>query len=36
MINGRPVTRTRLKNGDQVQIGMTRFLFQEKHPTSLA
>jgi hypothetical protein len=35
-INGRPVTRTRLKNGDQVQIGLTRFLFQEKHPTSLA
>jgi hypothetical protein len=35
-INGRPVTRSRLKNGDQVQIGLTRFLFQEKHPTSLA
>ena len=23
MINGRPVTRTRLRNGDQVQIGQT-------------
>ena len=35
MINGRQVTRTRLKNGDQVQIGVTRFLFQEKHPTPM-
>ena len=36
LVNGRTVTRTRLKNGDQVQVGGTRFLFQEKHPTTLA
>lgn len=36
VINGRPVTRTRLRNGDQVQIGATRFLFQEKQPSNLA
>lgn len=35
LINGRAVTRTRLKNGDQVQIGATRFLFQEKQPSNL-
>jgi hypothetical protein len=36
LINGRTVTRTRLKNGDQLQIGGTRFLFQEKQPSNLA
>jgi hypothetical protein len=29
-VNGKPVKRTRLRNGDQVQIGSTCFLFQEK------
>jgi hypothetical protein len=33
VINGKPAARTRLKSGDQVQIGNTRFLFQEKQPT---
>jgi hypothetical protein len=36
LVNGRTISRTRLKNGDQVQIGGTRFLFQEKHPSNLA
>ena len=36
LVNGRPVTRARLRNGDQVQVGATRFLFQEKHPTPFA
>jgi hypothetical protein len=35
-INGKPVTRTRLRNGDQVQVGATRFVFQEKQPSNLA
>ena len=35
LVNGRTVTRTRLKNGDQVQVGGTRFLFQEKQPSTL-
>lgn len=30
MVNGRPVTRARLKNGDRVQIGATLLVFQEK------
>ncbi len=30
LVNGRPVSRARLKNGDQVQIGGTTFLFQER------
>ncbi|MEO6435731.1 MAG: FHA domain-containing protein [Tepidisphaeraceae bacterium] len=33
LINGRPTARTRLKSGDQLQIGGTRFLFQEKQKT---
>lgn len=36
MVNGRPITRTRLRNGDQVQVGATRFVFQEKQPSTLA
>jgi hypothetical protein len=36
VINGRPVARTRLRSGDQVQIGTTRFVFQEKQPSNLA
>lgn len=36
MVNGRPVSRVRLRSGDQVQIGGTRFLFQEKQPSTLA
>jgi hypothetical protein len=30
LVNGRPITRTRLRNGDRVQIGSTAFTFQEK------
>lgn len=30
LVNGRPITRTRLRNGDRVQIGSTGFTFQEK------
>ena len=29
-VNGRPVARARLRNGDELQIGTTRFRFQEK------
>jgi pSer/pThr/pTyr-binding forkhead associated (FHA) protein len=29
-VNGKSVKRRRLRNGDQVQIGSTCFLFQEK------
>jgi hypothetical protein len=29
-INGKPVARTRLRAGDEIQVGMTTFLFQEK------
>ena len=36
LINGRPITRTRLRSGDQVQVGATRFVFQEKQPSNLA
>ena len=36
LINGKPVSRVRLRSGDQVQIGGTRFLFQEKQPSNLA
>lgn len=32
-VNGKPVTRTRLKNGDQIQVGSTVFLFQERNKT---
>jgi hypothetical protein len=34
LVNGRPVRRTRLRNGDQIQIGGTTFTFQEKTKTS--
>ena len=30
LVNGRPVTRVRLRGGDEVQVGATRFRFQEK------
>lgn len=36
MVNGRPITRTRLRGGDQIQVGGTRFQFQEKQPSELA
>jgi pSer/pThr/pTyr-binding forkhead associated (FHA) protein len=29
-VNGRPIRRQRLQNEDQVQIGSTVFLFQER------
>ncbi|MBC7782352.1 MAG: FHA domain-containing protein [Burkholderiales bacterium] len=29
-VNGRPVTRQRLKNGDRIQVGATQFHFQER------
>jgi hypothetical protein len=29
-INGKPITRARLRAGDEIQIGITTFLFQEK------
>jgi pSer/pThr/pTyr-binding forkhead associated (FHA) protein len=32
-VNGAPITRVRLRNGDQVQIGSTCFVFQEKART---
>jgi pSer/pThr/pTyr-binding forkhead associated (FHA) protein len=31
-VNGKPVTRAALKHGDQVKIGATQFLFQERRP----
>jgi len=33
-VNGRPVSRTRLRTNDQVQIGATVFQFQEKERTA--
>lgn len=30
VVNGQPVSRTRLRHGDQIAIGATTFLFQEK------
>ena len=30
LVNGRPVTRARLRDGDQVQVGATCFSFQER------
>jgi Inner membrane component of T3SS, cytoplasmic domain len=33
-VNGMPITRVRLRNGDQVQIGSTCFVFQEKARTT--
>jgi len=35
-VNGRPISRTRLRGGDQIQVGGTRFVFQEKQPSDLA
>ena len=32
-VNGRPVERARLRNGDQVQVGETCFTFQERERT---
>jgi hypothetical protein len=29
-INGKPVTRVRLRAGDQIRVGTTSFIFQEK------
>jgi hypothetical protein len=29
-VNGKPITRTRLRTGDQIQVGQTAFTFQEK------
>ena len=34
-VNGQPILRARLRNGDQVQIGSTAFVFQEKERTQL-
>jgi hypothetical protein len=34
LVNGKPVKRTRLRNGDRVMIGSTCFLFQEKNKTA--
>jgi hypothetical protein len=36
MVNNRPITRARLRSGDQIQVGGTRFVFQEKQPSDLA
>jgi hypothetical protein len=33
-INGKPVNRTRLRAGDEIQVGMTTFVFQEKTRSS--
>lgn len=33
-VNGKPINRIRLKNGDQIQVGQTAFTFQEKVKTS--
>src|SRR5207249_2029934 len=32
LVNGKPVTRVRLRHGDRISIGCTSFLFQEKRP----
>ena len=34
-VNGQPISRTRLRQGDQVQIGGTAFVFQEKDRSQL-
>jgi hypothetical protein len=36
IVNGKPVTRARLRHGDRVGIGGSTFLFQEKRPTIVA
>jgi hypothetical protein len=33
-VNGKPITRTRLRTGDQIQCGQTAFTFQEKAKTT--
>jgi hypothetical protein len=35
LMNGRTISDRGCKNGDQVQVGGTRFLFQEKQPSNL-
>ena len=32
LVNGKPVSRMRLRHGDRISIGSSSFLFQEKHP----
>lgn len=32
LVNGKPITRARIKNGDTIEIGATSFRFQEKRP----
>ena len=34
IVNGRPIRRTRLRNGDRIQIGATCFTFQERPRTT--
>jgi len=34
LVNGKPVRRVKLRHGDQIKIGMTQFLFQEKVKSS--
>ena len=34
LVNGKPVKRAKLKNGDTIQIGATSFRFQQKRPTA--
>jgi hypothetical protein len=34
LVNGKPVQRARLRNGDRIQIGSTALLFQEKTPAA--
>ncbi|HZL38135.1 MAG TPA: FHA domain-containing protein [Tepidisphaeraceae bacterium] len=33
-VNGKPVKRARIKNGDKIEIGATEFRFQEKRPAA--
>ncbi len=33
-VNGKPITRARLRTGDQIQVGQTAFTFQEKVKTT--
>jgi hypothetical protein len=30
LVNGRPITRTKLRGGDEIGVGITRFVFHEK------
>ena len=34
LVNGSPVTRARLRNGDKIQIGATALVLQEKSPAA--